>query len=112
MKLLLDQNLSYRLVPALESLYPGSVHIRDVGLAMAEDETVWNYAMQHGLIIVLKDTDFYHRSILFGHPPRVVWVRLGNCATAHIETLLRTRQADLLAFDQDAHASFLALYSH
>jgi predicted nuclease of predicted toxin-antitoxin system len=112
MKLLFDQNLSYRLVPALESLYPGSVHIRDVGLAMADDEMVWNYAMQHGLIIVSKDTDFYHRSILFGHPPKVVWVRLGNCATAHIEALLRTRQADLLAFDQDAHASFLRLASN
>jgi len=112
MKLLFDQNLSYRSVPALESLYPGSVHIRDVGLAMADDETVWSYAKQHGLIIVSKDTDFYHRSILFGHPPKVVWVRLGNCATAHIEALLRTRQADLLAFDQDANASFLALASH
>ena len=109
MKLLFDQNLSYRLVPALESLYPGSVHIRDVGLAMADDETVWNFAQQQGLVIVSKDMDFYYRSILFGHPPKVVWVRLGNCATTQIEVLLRTRQTDLLAFDQDAHASFLAL---
>jgi predicted nuclease of predicted toxin-antitoxin system len=109
MKLLFDQNLSYRLVPALESLYPGSVHIRDVGLATADDETVWRYAQQWGLVIVSKDMDFYHRSILFGDPPKVVWVRLGNCTTAQIEAFLRTRQADLLAFDQDAHASFLAL---
>jgi predicted nuclease of predicted toxin-antitoxin system len=109
MKLLFDQNLSYRLVPALESLYPGSVHIRDVGLARADDETVWHYAQHQGLVIVSKDMDFYHRSILFGHPPKVVWVRLGNCTTAQIEALLRTRQADLLAFDQDAYASFLAL---
>jgi predicted nuclease of predicted toxin-antitoxin system len=109
MKLLFDQNLSYRLVPALESLYPGSVHIRNVGLAMADDETVWNYAKQQGIVIVSKDMDFYHRSILFGHPPKVVWVRLGNCTTAQIEVLLRTRQANLLTFDQDANASFLAL---
>jgi predicted nuclease of predicted toxin-antitoxin system len=109
MKLLFDQNLSYRLVPALERLYPGSVHIRDVGLAMADDETVWNYAKQHGLVIVSKGMDFYHRSVLFGHPPKVVWIRLGNCTTAHIAALLRTRQTDLLAFDQEANASFLAL---
>jgi predicted nuclease of predicted toxin-antitoxin system len=109
MKLLFDQNLSYRLVPALESWYPSSVHIRDVGLAMADDERVWNYAKQHGLVIVSKDMDFYHRSVLFGYPPKVVWIRLGNCTTAHIDALLRTRQADLLAFDQDANASFLAL---
>ena len=109
MKLLFDQNLSYRLVSALESLYPGLVRIRDVGLAMADDETVWNYAKRPGLAIVSKDTDFYHRSVLFGYPPKVVWIRLGNCTTAHIDALLRTRQADLLAFDQDANASFLAL---
>jgi predicted nuclease of predicted toxin-antitoxin system len=58
MKLLFDQNLSYRLVPALESMYPGSVHIREVGLAMADDETVWNYARQHEFAIVSKDMDF------------------------------------------------------
>ena len=109
MRLLFDQHPSYRLVPALESLYPGSVYIREVGLAMADDETVWNYAKPHGLVIVSKDMDFYHRSVLFGHPPKVVWIRLGNCTTAHIDALLRTRQTDLLAFDQDAHASFLAL---
>jgi len=47
--------------------------------------------------------------MLFGHPPKVVWIRLGNCTTAQVEALLRTRHADLLAFDQDAEASFLAL---
>jgi predicted nuclease of predicted toxin-antitoxin system len=109
MKLLFDWNLLYRLVPALESLYPSSVHIRDVGLAMADDEAAWNYARQHEFAIVSKDMDFYHRSVLFGQPPKVVWIRLGNCTTAHIDALLRTRQADLLAFDQDANASFLAL---
>jgi predicted nuclease of predicted toxin-antitoxin system len=98
MKLLFDQNLSYRLVPALESLYPGSVHIRDVGLAMADDETVWNFAQQQGLVIVSKDMDFYYRSILFGHPPKVVWVRLGNCTTTQIEALLRTRHSRFAHF--------------
>jgi predicted nuclease of predicted toxin-antitoxin system len=109
MKLLSDQNLSYRLVPELESLHPGSVHTREVALATADDEAVWNYARQHGLAIVSKDMDFYHRGVLFGQPPKVVWIRLGNCTTADIEALLRTRQADLPAFDQDANASFLAL---
>jgi predicted nuclease of predicted toxin-antitoxin system len=52
MKPLLDQNLSYRLVPALVRIYPGSVHIRDVELTMADDETVWNYAKEHELVIV------------------------------------------------------------
>jgi predicted nuclease of predicted toxin-antitoxin system len=52
MRLLFDQNLSYRLVSALASMYPGSMHIRDVGLEIVDDETVWNYAKQCGLVIV------------------------------------------------------------
>jgi predicted nuclease of predicted toxin-antitoxin system len=109
MKLLFDHNLSYRLVPALASLYPGSMHVRDVGMTTADDEEIWNFARQQGLAIASKDTDFYQRSMLFGHPPKVVWIRLGNCTTAQVEALLRIRHTDLLAFDQDADASFLAL---
>lgn len=41
MKLLLDQNLSHRLVPSLSDVCPGSVHVRDAGLAQADDEAVW-----------------------------------------------------------------------
>jgi predicted nuclease of predicted toxin-antitoxin system len=109
MKLLFDQNLSYRLVTALATLYPGSAHVRDLGLATADDEAIWNYAAQHAFVIVSKDSDFQHRSLLLGHPPKVVWIRLGNCSTAAIENLLRARHPDLLAFEQDAIASFLAL---
>jgi predicted nuclease of predicted toxin-antitoxin system len=109
MKLLFDQNLSHRLVGQLVAEFPGSAHVRDAGLATASDAAVWAYAAAHGLVIVSKDTDFQHRALLLGHPPKVVWVRLGNCPTAAVSALLRTRQADLLAFEADPAASFLAL---
>jgi predicted nuclease of predicted toxin-antitoxin system len=109
MNLLFDHNLFYRSVPTVASLYPGSMDVRDVGMTAADDEEIWSFARQQGLTIVSKDTDFYQRSIFFGHPPKMVWIRLGNCTTAQVEALLRTRHADLLAFDQDANASFLAL---
>ncbi len=109
MKLLLDHNLSFRLVPALAILYPGSVHVRDLGMATASDDLIWNYGRQQGFTILSKDSDFYYRSVLFGHPPKVVWIRAGNCTTVQIQALLQTRHGDLLAFEQDALASFLAL---
>ena len=109
MKLLFDQNLSHRLVGLLAAEFPGSQHVRDAGLAAAPDSAVWAYAAAQGLAIVSKDTDFQHRALLFGHPPKVVWVRLGNCPTAAVAALLRTRQADLLAFEADPNASLLAL---
>ena len=109
MKLLFDQNLSHRLVGLLAAEFPGSQHVRDAGLAAAPDPAVWAYAAANRLVIVSKDSDFQHRALLMGHPPKVVWVRLGNCSTTAVVALLRTRQTDLLAFDADPTASFLAL---
>ena len=109
MRLLLDENLSPRLARALADLCPGSIHVRDVGLAAASDDEVWTYAAERGFTVVSKDAEFHQRSFLFGHPPKVVWIRRGNCSTRDIETLLRARRDELVAFEQDPEASFLAL---
>ena len=109
MRLLLDQNLSPRLVAPLADLYPGSTHVRDVGLQAADDDAVWRYAAEHRFTIVSKDADFHERSFLFGHPPKVVWIRRGNCSTDQIAALLQAHHADLLALERDAAGSFLAL---
>ena len=93
----------------LQEPYPGSSHVRDVGLSDAEDGAVWSYAAQQGFMIVSKDLDFHQRSLVLGPPPKVVWVRLGNCSTSQIAALLRMRQTDLAAFAADAAAAFLAL---
>lgn len=109
MRLLLDQNLSPRLVPLLEELYPGTTHVGEVGLARATDQAVWEHAAEHGFVIVSKDADFRQRSFLLGHPPKVVWIRRGNISTREIGTLLRQRLADLLEFDQGSEGSFLVV---
>jgi predicted nuclease of predicted toxin-antitoxin system len=109
MKLLFDENLSHRLVAHLAAEFPGSAHVRDVGLAAGSDPAVWAYAAAHGFVIVSKDTDFQQRALLYGSPPKVVWVRLGNCPTSAVAALLRNREADLLAFAADPTASFLVL---
>ena len=109
MKILFDQNLSFKLINALKDLYPGSVHVRDVGLAVADDITVWNYAKSNDLIIVSKDSDFYQRSILLGHPPKVIWIRRGNCSTKDIEQMLRDHFSDIEKFSNDIISSCLEL---
>jgi predicted nuclease of predicted toxin-antitoxin system len=67
-KFLLDQNLSHRLVEALSDLYPGSAHVRDLGLQRADDAAVWQIASTRVLIIVTEDSDFRQRSFLLGAP--------------------------------------------
>ena len=107
MKLLFDHNISYKLVSRLTDLFPDSRHVRDVNLHEADDHRVWEYARTSGHAIVSKDEDFHQLSFLYGAPPKVVWVRLGNCTTADIERALRQYYADLLQFDASEEGAFL-----
>ena len=109
MKLLFDENLSFRLASRLASAFPGSKHVRELGLTRSSDDDVWTFAATHGYCIVSKDEDFQQRSFLRGHPPKVVWVRRGNCSTRQIERLLLDHSKDLIEFDAHKDASFLAL---
>lgn len=109
MPLLLDQNLAPQLVRRLADLYPGSTHVRELGLAAADDEQVWRHAAAHGFAIVTKDDDFRQRSFLQGAPPKVIWVRLGNCRTDEVEAVLRARREDVAAFVADPTAALLVL---
>lgn len=84
MKLLFDQNLSPRLVNRIIDLYPNSNHLHNVGLDTAEDSTVWQYAREHNFIVVTKDADFSELISIKGFPPKVIWIRLGNCTTNEV----------------------------
>jgi predicted nuclease of predicted toxin-antitoxin system len=109
MKLLFDENLSHKLVLLLDDLFPDSVHVRGIGLKAADDPVVWEYARHNDLMIVSKDSDMHQRSFVFGYPPKVVWVRPGNCSTSDVERLLRNHFDSIKVFYEDTNASFLSL---
>jgi predicted nuclease of predicted toxin-antitoxin system len=88
-KLLFDQNLSPRLVTRPADLFPDSAHVYALGLDRSDDTVVWDYARDHDFLLVTKDADFGELGTLRGFPPKVIWLRLGNCTTAQIEALLR-----------------------
>jgi len=108
-KLLFDENLSPNLVHLLSRHFPESKHVRDVGLAAADDDSVWAYACADNLVIVSKDSDFHQRSFVKGPPPKVVWLRCGNCGTQEIMDLLRSHQAHLEIFQKKSEAAFLEI---
>jgi predicted nuclease of predicted toxin-antitoxin system len=89
LKLLIDENLSPRLVASIIDLYPGTQHVRECGLKSTSDDEVWHYAKENGFAIVSKDSDFSERSVLFGFPPKVIWLRIGNCTTVRAAFVLR-----------------------
>ena len=109
MKLIFDENLSPRLAEHLSDIFPDSTHVRDVGLKSADDPEVWKFADNNGFVIVSKDADMHDRSLLFGFPPKVIWIRLGNCSTRQVEELIRREHKAIFNFIGDESASFLAL---
>ena len=99
MKLLFDQNLSHRLTTMLVAEFPGSQHVRDAGLAAARDPAVWAHAAAEGLVIVSKDNDFQQCSSAVGSSTQGGVGAAGELPDGCGRALLRTRQADLLAFE-------------
>jgi predicted nuclease of predicted toxin-antitoxin system len=108
-KLLFDQNLAPSLAQRLEELFPGSSHVRLVGLERAADSEIWEYARSRAFVIVTKDWDFHQLSFLHGAPPQVVWIRKGNCSVEDIEQILRSNAQNIMEFERDEEATLLAL---
>lgn len=109
MRLLIDENLSPRLVAALSEAFPGSTHVETLQLRGCDDARIWVAARDGGYMIVTKDDDFNARSVLYGAPPKVVHLRVGNVGTDAVATLLLERRTDIEAFGHDEVTSLLVL---
>ncbi len=109
MRLLFDEQLSEDLLALFEDAFPESLHVRALGAAGASDSTVWQIAKERGCILVTKDEDFHRLSVLRGAPPKVIWLRLGNCTTDEVATVMRRHVTDIQHFGQQEEASVLEL---
>jgi predicted nuclease of predicted toxin-antitoxin system len=109
MPLLIDENHSAKLTTRLTDLFPGSKSVGYVGLLSSSDVEVWEHAKLHGFTLLTRDDDFVSRSILYGHPPKVIFITLGNCSTDQIETLIRWRADSIRRFLEDDGVACLAL---
>ena len=102
MKLLLDENLSRRIVPLLAPELPDSTHVALLGMERASDEEIWRYARDNGFCIVTKEADCYDLSLLRGAPPKVLWLKSGNVTKAAITQVLLSNKGliqEMLAAD-------------
>ena len=108
-QLLFDENLSPRLPALLGDQFPGSRHVRDVGLRGATDQDIWNFAAAAAFTIVTKDDDFRGLSLLRGAPPKVIWLVIGNCTTREILQVLTENDASLYSFIIEPSTALLAL---
>jgi predicted nuclease of predicted toxin-antitoxin system len=108
-KLLLDQNLSRKLVARLADHFPDSTHVVFLGLDTASDREIWQYAGENGFVVTSKDSDFRQLAFLLGAPPKTVWLRVGNAATDVILNLLLDNAETIEAFVASEEPALLVL---
>ena len=109
MKLLFDQNLSPKLVKELENLFPNSKHLQDLSLEKANDIEVWKYAKDNDFIIVSKDTDFIYFHSVKGFPPKLIYLKIGNCSTRDILQIILDHSETIGHFYNDTTHGLLIL---
>ena len=110
MKLLFDHNLSLRLINRLIDLHPDSQHVFLLGMDQDDDRKIWQYAIQNEFTIVTRDSDYNDLSLIYGFPPKVIWIRRGNCSTQEIEVILRSAHLAIQQFEKTISAGVLRLY--
>ncbi len=110
MKLLFDHNLSPRLVSLLDDLFPDSSHVYWHALDQEDDRVVRDFALQHDFIIVTKDSDYSELCYWLGFPPKIVWIRRGNCKTSTIEEILRAHFDEIKAMNEDQATGIVMLF--
>ncbi len=109
MKLLIDQNLSPKLVNLLFDLFPDSKHLTNLELDQSPDSEVWEFAKNHDFIILSKDSDFINLNVLKGFPPKVVWIQRGNCSTGQIFNLIKDNFIKIKSFSDNPKVGILVL---
>ena len=110
MNLLLDENLSPRLLQRLASLFPGLIHVRDIGLKQSSDEMIWDWAKMNSYTIVTTDADFAALSGVRGWPPKVIHLEECDFPLRIIEELLRQNAVRISEFDKDPNTGLLAVH--
>jgi predicted nuclease of predicted toxin-antitoxin system len=88
MKILFDQNISFRIINKIKHLYPEAKQVRELGLENSTDMGIWNFANQNGFTIITFDSDFIDISNIKGHPPKIIWLKTGNCTTNNVKEIL------------------------
>lgn len=109
MRLLFDQNISFRIDDLIASEFPEAKQVRELQLEDCKDIEIWAYAKDNGFCIVTFDADFIDISNLKGSPPKIIWLRTGNTSTKSIAQKLKERKDVIVDFFEDDEVAFLEI---
>ena len=111
MKLLFDQNISYKIVSLLASNYSVVTTVKSENLIDALDRQIWEFAKKNDFIIVTQDSDFNDLTQLLGFPPKVIWIRTGNLTTQQIAEIFNQKIDEIENFSKDNEHGCLEIFS-
>ena len=109
MKLLFDNNLSHKLVARLNDTFPNSTHVMTVELDEADDVEIWEFAKENDFTIVTKDIDFNEINLIRGFPPKIIWIRVGNCRVVDVERIIRNSNIILNDFYRNQSSGIIEI---
>jgi len=110
MKLLLDENISRRIVPDLNQLFPGTSHVSLLDLERYSDQAIWEYAKGHDFVIVSKDHDFIDLQSLYGFPPKLIILLLGNSSNDDVLKALQASSSEIITAIADVETGYIEIY--
>ncbi len=111
MKILIDQNISHRIIPKLQGYFEQLIHVREVELMDSDDYQIFMYARQHQFDAILTlDEDFQHHILVHQAPPKVIWLRVGNCGTNHLSETIINNITDIQQFIHDANFEIIEIF--
>ena len=102
MKLLFDQNISHRILKVLSERFTGSTSVKNENLIDSLDKTIWEFAKNSNYIIVTQDSDFNDLNLLYGFPPKIIWIRAGNLRTEELAKILEDHYYELEEFENNS----------
>jgi len=108
MKLLFDQNISFRITKKLKAVFQEAKHVSDCGLSNAEDPEIWKFAKANGFTIVTFDGDFFDIGLINDFPPKIIWLRAANLSTQALAKLLLNNESTIQSFINDTGAEATA----
>jgi len=108
-RLLLDQNLSFKITKGLKDLFPEIKHVSDLKLSGCSDMDIWKYAKIHDYCIITFDSDFIDISVLNGYPPKIIWLKIGNSSTSAVIQMLKNNYSLIINFLTSTENAYLEI---
>ncbi len=109
MKLLLDQNISSKIVETIQYDFPESSHVKIFNLEQHADIEIWEFAKQNNFVVVTRDADFFEIGLLRGFPPKIIWIQTDNPSKKYTENLLLTNKDIIYNFVNESETFCLRL---